>query len=172
MLGSSTLNKRWVLAYRYADLEQDRPRSRFTLDYNVNPRLMLGLEYNSAVGELAFRGTYVLMAETERQPQAHLGTSSDRIGTPEGYQQYSITFAKAIPETPLAPYFSITYSEFDEQLVFPFGTTVELSPSWGLTAMNDGRKTHALVTYRAEDFYVQAGWIWLERWSLTFGFGF
>jgi hypothetical protein len=172
MLGSSTLNKRWVIAYRYADVEQDRPRSRLTLDYNVTPALTLGLEWNTAVGEVVFRGTYLLQAESDRHPQIHLGTSSDRIGTPEGYQQYSITFAKAIAGTPVSPYVSITYSGFEERLVYPFGASIQLADRWSLTAMNDGRRSHALLTFSDKDFYIQAGWIWFERWSLTLGFGF
>lgn len=133
---------------------------------------MLGLEYNSQVGEIAFRGTYVAVRETEDVPQVHFGTSSDRIGTPEGYQQYSVTFAKAIPGAPLSPYVSVTYSEFDEQLVFPFGLNYQLDDNWSLLGMHDGRKSHLLLNYGAEEYYVQVGWIWFERASVTVGFGF
>lgn len=133
---------------------------------------MLGFEYNSAVGEIAYRGTYIALHETESMLQVHFGTSSDRIGTPEGYQQYSVTFAKAIPGTLVSPYASITYSEFDEQLVFPFGFNTQRTGRWGLLGMHDGRKSHLLLNYAGADFYVQVGWIWFERASVTVGFGF
>lgn len=124
------------------------------------------------VGEVGFRATYVALRETEALPQVHFGTSSDRIGTPKGKQQYSVTFAKALPGTPASPYVSITYSEFDKQLVFPFGMNIQVDRNWSLLGMHDGRKSHLLLNYGAEDFYVQLGWIWFRRASVTVGFGF
>lgn len=153
-------------------MEQERPRSRLTVDYNVTPLLTLGLEYNFLVEELGFRGSYVLQRETEKLPQVHFNTSSDRIGTPEGYQQYSLTFAKALPGTPISPYVSVTYSGFDDQLVFPFGVNLQLGEQWSLLGMNDGRKSHLLLNFNTEEYYVQVGWIWFERASITVGFGF
>jgi len=153
-------------------LEQKRPRSRLTIDYNVNPLLTLGLEYNTEVGEIGFRGTYVAVRESEDTSQVHFGTSSDRIGTPKGFQQYSVNFAKAIPGTQLSPYASVTYSEFDKQLVFPFGINYQLDENWSLLGMHDGRKSHLLLNYSAEEYYVQLMYIWFRRAGVTVGFGF
>jgi hypothetical protein len=161
-----------VIAYRFADTPQDRPRHRLTVDYMPIPRLQVGLEYNLAVRELGFRGTYVLQPETERLPMVHFNTSSDRIGTPPGHQLYSVNFSKAIPGTALAPYASITYSEFERGLVYPFGLNWQIQPEWGLMAMNDGRKSHLLLTYSQPEYFVQLGWIWLKHPSVTVGFGF
>lgn len=173
MLGSGSLSdKKWVVAYRYADTPQERPRHRFTLDYNVNPRVQVGFEYNFVVEEFGLRATWVLNRETEREPMIHLNTSSDRIGTPPGYQQVSLTFAKAIPNTPLAPYVSLTYSGFDKKLLLPFGINVQLAANWSLLGLNDGRKSHILLTYSRENYYLQAGYIWLKRPSFTIGWGF
>ena len=102
----------------------------------------------------------------------HFNTSSDRIGTPEGNQQYSITVTKSVPETNLAPYGSITYSEFADGLLFPLGINWQPDPSWGLMLLNDGRRSHALMTYSQRDYYVQLGWIWFERVGVTIGWGF
>lgn len=102
----------------------------------------------------------------------HLNTSSDRIGTPKGYEQVSLTFAKGIGGTALAPYLSVTYSEFERGFVFPFGINYQINPSWSVLGMNDGRKSHLMLNYAAKDYYVQLGWIWLRHPSITIGWGF
>ncbi len=160
------------MAYRYADTEEERPRHRFTLDYNVTPNFQPGLEYNFAVQELGLRATWTVQGETPSSPVVFFNTSSDRIGTPEGYQLVSVNFGKAIPGTLLAPYVSVTYSGFEKGFVFPFGVNAQLSPQWSATAMNDGRKSHLLMTYSQQDYFLQAGWIWLERPAVTIGWGF
>lgn len=172
MLGSGNLNTQWVLAYRYADVPQRRPRSRFTADYNVSSRLQIGFEYNFLVEEIGFRGSWIASEETDTLPQVHFGTSSDRIGTPEGFQQYSVTFAKSIPETKLAPYLSVTYSEFDRGLVFPFGANYQIDSKWSVIGMYDGHRSHILLNYAGERWYAQLGWIWLKHPSITIGWGF
>lgn len=161
-----------MIAYRFADTPQDRPRHRLTVDYQLTPNFQPGLEYNLAVGEIGFRATWILQTESERRPMIHVNTSSDRIGTPEGYQQASVTFGKAIPGTKLAPYVSITYSGFEKRFVCPFGASYQLTPEWGAILMNDGRKSHLLVSYSQRHFYIQAGWIWFKHPALTIGWGF
>jgi hypothetical protein len=142
------------------------------VDYNVSDRLQLGIEYNPAVGEVGPRATYVLLQETDRQPMIHLNTSSDRIGTPPGYQLASINFSKTIPGTRIAPYASVTYSGYEKGLVFPFGVNWQITPTIGVLGMNDGRKSHLLLTYSQQSYFVQLGWIWLKHPSITIGFGF
>jgi hypothetical protein len=134
--------------------------------------LQLGFEYNPSVGEYGFRGTWVAVHETEKTPMIHINTSSDRIGTPAGHQQASITVAKSIPNSLFAPYVSLTYSGFEKKLIFPFGVNCKLHENWNLIAMNDGRKSHLLLTFSQKDFYLQAGWIWFKHPMLTMGWGF
>ena len=166
------MNKKTVIAYRWADTEQDRPRHRLTLDYNVTPDFQPGLEYNFAVQELGIRATWTVQRETESRPVIFFNTSSDRIGTPEGYQLVSVNFGKEIPGTEVSPYVTVAYSGFEKGLVYPFGASAHLAEQWTVTAMNDGRKSHLLLTFAAEEYYVQAGWIWLKRPALTIGWGF
>ncbi len=161
-----------MAAYRFADTVEKRPRHRFTLDFQLTPNFQPGLEYNAEVGEVGIRATWLLQRESETRPQIHANTSSDRIGTPEGYQQYSVTFAKSLHGSPLAGYVSLTYSEFDRGLVVPFGVSWQLSPEWSALALNDGRRSHLLVTRSSESWYVQAAWIWFERFGFTVGWGF
>jgi hypothetical protein len=110
--------------------------------------------------------------ETGTRPVIFFNTSSDRIGTPEGYQLASINFGKTIRGTTISPYLSITYSGYEKGLVFPFGASYSFSPLWTVTAMNDGRRSHLLLTYAQSTHFIQAGWIWFERPSFTIGWSF
>ena len=38
--------------------------------------------------------------------------------------------------------------------------------------MHDGQRSHALLNYSTREYYVQLGWIWLKRPSITIGWGF
>ena len=102
----------------------------------------------------------------------NLGTSSDRIGTPEGPHAYYVTVAKGFPKYGLGPYFSVNYSEFDQRVNFPFGVNFQVSPSVTALFMNDGRKSHLLATYSQETWSVSAMWIWLKRPGISVSFGF
>jgi hypothetical protein len=157
---------------RYVDIPVDRARWRYTVDYQATPDLQVGLEYNPLVEEVGFRGTWILMRETDTRPLIHANTSSDRIGTPKGHQLYAVTAAKTIPGTKLSPYVSFAYSEFERGLIIPFGVNWQPHPQWSLIAMNDGRRPHLLLTHSRERFFVQVAYIWLERPGITVGFGF
>lgn len=101
-----------------------------------------------------------------------LGTSSDRIGTPAGPHAYYVTFAKSLTELKLGTYVSVNYSEFDQRLNFPFGASCQLFPGVTTLFMNDGRKSHLLLTYSQQDWSVSAMWIWLKRPGISISFGF
>lgn len=161
-----------MVAYRFADIPAERARYRFTADYNVNDRFQVGIEYNPLVGEIGPRSSWILQHENEQRPMFHLNLSSDRIGTPKGYEQVSLTVAKGITGTPFAPYASITYSGFEKRLVFPFGMNYQINSNWSLLGMHDGRKSHLMLNYSTKDYYVQLGWIWLKHPSITIGWGF
>lgn len=101
-----------------------------------------------------------------------LGTSSDRIGTPKGPHAYYATFAKTLPNLPVAPYVSLNYSEHDRQFNFPFGVNVQLAPQWSTMFMNDGRKSHALLTYRQEHVSVSLVWVWFKHPGVSVSLAF
>lgn len=173
MLGASNPQTRWTFAFRFVDTDQKRPRWRLTLDYRINPRLLVGVEYNPAVKEFnPLRLTYDLTQETARTTLISLGTSSDRIGSPKGTQMYYLTVAKTLPKTRLAPYVSLAYSEWEDGFNFPFGLYWHLHPRWNLLAMNDGRKSHLLLTHRWRNGWVTVGWFWLKTFGVSVGWGF
>ncbi|HVL39357.1 MAG TPA: hypothetical protein VM328_08215 [Fimbriimonadaceae bacterium] len=157
---------------RYVDLDVDRARWRFTLSRRLNPRLSLGAEVNPEVGEVGPLLNWVVQQETAERPLITMGTSSDRIGTPRGYHSAYITVARSLPELRIAPYLSVSYSGYEKGLVFPFGCNVSLARNWDLMAMNDGRRSHLLLTYKGASFSVTLMSVWLQRFGIGVSWGF
>ena len=157
---------------RYVDTELERPRWRATLNRRVLPTLQLGIEYNPVAGEVGPLATWFLLTETERRPALFLGTSSDRIGSPEGTQAYYLTAAKYLPFARTSPYVSLNYSEWDDALNVPFGANVELGGGFSLQPMYDGHRTHLLGSYATERASVTLLWAWLERAGAAISIGF
>ncbi len=157
---------------RYADTPEKRPRWRINTAYRVTTRLQVGLEFNLAVGEVTPTANWTLSPQTVRWPLVNLGTSSDRIGTPEGKQAYYLTFAKGVSALRSAPYFSINYSETDKKFNFPFGVNVSLAPHWDFLPLYDGNRTHLLLTYKERDWNVSLIAIYLRRPGVSVGFAF
>lgn len=154
------------------DTDIPRPRWRFNVGYRLTPRLQVGLEYNPVVGEALFAGNWIAHVETDRMPMINFGTSSDRIGTPEGNRAYFVTFAKSLPRLRAAPYVSVSYSEYEKALLFPFGVNVALSREFDLLPMYDGRHSHLLLTYKQSSYSVTLMWAWLKRPGISVSFGF
>ena len=95
------------------------------MHYRVHPKLQIGLEINPAAEEIGPLLNWFLLTETERRPALFFGTSSDRIGSPEGEQSYFLTAAKHHPTWPVSGYVSLNYSEWDDGFNVPFGVEVE-----------------------------------------------
>ena len=150
----------------------DRARWRATGNYRVHPRLQVGLEWNIAVNEVGPLATLFVLEETHTRPALFLGTSSDRIGSPEGTQSYYATIAKHIPKTRLAPYASVNYSEWDEQINFPFGANLTLTEGVSLMPMYDGERSHLLLTYARETAAISLIAVWYEQIGIAISGGF
>lgn len=82
-----------------------------------------------------------------------------------------MTFAKTLPGGSAAPYAGVSYSEFEDRLVFPFGLNVALAPQWDALAMHDGRNTHLLLTYKMETMNLTAMLIRFRSLGISVGFG-
>lgn len=154
------------------DTPLDRPRWRSTLNWRALDRLSIGVEYNPVAEEVGPLATLFLLAESARSPTLFLGTSSDRIGSPAHTQAYYATAAKRLGALPVAPYVSLSYSEWEERLVFPFGANVDLGHGFSVQPMNDGRRPHLLASWSAERVSVTALWAWLERAGAAVSIGF
>lgn len=126
------------------------------------------------VSEILPNLNWIAHPETANIPLISFGTSSDRIFTPEGNQAYYVTFAKGIPNSPVAPYISIAYSDFEKGFTIPFGCNIGLGPTVDLLYMNDGKKSHALLTFKTISTNYTLMLIDLEkpRVGISIGFGF
>ncbi len=138
----------------------------------MTPRLQVGLEFNPVVGEVVPTANWILSKETPRSPLLALGTSSDRIGTPEGRQAYYLTVAKGLPRYRIAPYFSVNYSEADRAINYPFGVNIALGPQWDLLPMNDGRRSHLILTYKQKCYNVSLIAVYLRHFGMSVGYSF
>ena len=154
------------------DTELDRPQWRFTTNYRLLTRFQLGVEFNPGVGEVSPLATAFLMTETETRPALFLGTSSDRIGSPEGEQAYYATAGKYLPWFRSSVNATLNYSEWDEGFNVPFGAGVEIG--WGFVGryMNDGNRSHVLLDYFAGQVGISLMYVWLDRVGVAVHGGF
>ncbi|MGH7724794.1 MAG: hypothetical protein ACREOU_05135 [Candidatus Eiseniibacteriota bacterium] len=160
------------MSLRYVNTELERPRWRATANYRVIPTLQLGVEFNVAAAEVNPLATWFVLTETERRPAVFLGTSSDRIGSPEGTQAYYATAAKYLPFARTSAYVSLNYSEWDAGWNVPFGATVELGRGFAIQPMYDGERTHLLATYSTHRYSATLIWAWLDTAGAAVSVGF
>jgi hypothetical protein len=154
------------------NFDRERARYRLTVFYRFTPRFQAGVEYNVAAKEVAPITNWVLSPETAKFPMVNFNVSSDRLGTPKGPMGYGLTFAKGLKDLKMAPYVTLRYSEYEHGFNFPFGVNMQLAPNWSLMPMNDGRKSHLLLTYQKPDFSVSLMMIWLKYPGLSVSWGF
>lgn len=147
-----------------------RPRWRFNGSYRLTPRLQVGAEYNAAAGEWTPTANWIALAETERAPMLSFGTSSDRIFSPPHTQAYYATVAKGYGK--FGPYVGVSYSEWEDRLLFPFGANIALSDRWDLLPMHDGRNTHLLLTHKFERMNVSLLVVKMRYPGVSIGFSF
>lgn len=122
--------------------------------------------------ELVPTANWVITRESARSPLTVLGTSSDRIGSDPGAQAYFLTFAKGIRSLRIAPYVSVNYSETDRGINFPFGVNIGLARNWDLLPMNDGRRTHLLLTYKQKNWNISLMAVYMRHPGVSVGFAF
>ena len=147
--GTAFDDTKWELSHRYLNDQIPRATHRTVLTYQVRPDLKAGLEWNAEAGELGIVANWRAIGETERRPAVIFGTSSDRIGTPDG-QAYFVTVSKSLHHSlgwPVAPYVGVSYSEHEKGLLYPFGVNVALGERWSAMLLNDGVHTHLSATY-------------------------
>ena len=154
------------------DTELERPRWRFTGNYRLHPRFQAGIEFNAVVAEVSPLATAFLLTETERRPAVFLGTSSDRIGSPEGMQAYYATTSKSFHALHGSVNATLNYSEWDDRINFPFGAAVEIGGGLLARYMYDGNRSHLLMDYYFGPVGVSAMYVWLEQFGVAFHGGF
>ena len=144
----NTDDERWTFGVRLIANQIDRARWRNTLTYRFHPRLTAGVEYNPLAGKVSPLVNVVALTETERRPALIFGTSSDRIGTPDG-QSFYATLSKNLPETglPIAPYVGLAYGTHEDRLRAIGGLNIFFGERWSTTFVFDGVRVHPLLNY-------------------------
>lgn len=162
----------WTFSGRYVDTDVERARWRYTANYRVLKSLQLGVEFNAVVEEINLLATWFPITETERRPAILLGTSSDRIGSPEDTQAYYATASKHLSESGTSAYISLNYSEWDDGINVPFGAGQEIGRGFAARYMYDGNRSHALLDYTRDNVGVSFLWVWLEKFGVALHGGF
>lgn len=150
----------------------DRARWRSTLNYRLHPRIQVGVEFNPEVDELNPLLTVFLLTETARRPALFVGTSSDRIGSPEGTQSYYLTASKRFGTSRLSAYASLNYSEWDRGLNVPFGLEVALNERFSVRPMYDGERPHLMFNYLRDRWSLSLLAVDLDQIGVSFAWGF
>ncbi len=132
------------------------------------------MEYNPRVDEVGPLASLVAVKETESRPALILGTSSDRIGTPDG-QAYFATLSKdleSVTGLPLAPYAGVSYGTFDDRLRGVGGLRVRFTEALASTVIWDGEEAHPTVDYRVGRHVFTFLWVALEDVGVAYSFVF
>lgn len=159
MRGSSNIAPfLWTYGVRFIPGEIDRARWRNTLVHRLHPDLQVGVEYNPLADDLNPLVNWRAVRETTKRPTLILGSSSDRIGTPEGLAYY-VMAAKALhigKGRPVSPYLGLLWSEHDDRLLFPAGASIPIGPGAALLPTYDGHAFHLMASY-TWDWYSVTG---------------
>ena len=144
---------RWVFGMRVIPEAAPRASVRTTLTYRLHPRLTAGIEVNpradKASGRVSPLINWLALPETERRPALILGTSSDRIGTPDG-QSFYATFSKNLKsETrlPIAPYVGVSYGTYERRWLPLAGLNTYFTEKFSSLVVYDGVRVHPMLNY-------------------------
>ena len=169
--GTASDNAKWELSHRYLTGQIDRATHRTIVMHQLRPSLKLGLEWNPRADEIGFVANWRALPESRRWPAVIFGTSSDRIGTPKG-QSYYVTLSKSLHDEiglPVAPYAGVSYSTFENRVLYPFGVNVAIGPHWSAMVLNDGVHTHLSATYAWSRFAATVLAVERKDVGITFG---
>lgn len=169
--GTAIDNAKWEVSHRYVSGQIARATHRTIVMHQLRPDLKFGIEWNARADETGFVANWRALAESRRRPALIFGTSSDRIGTPEG-QSYYATLSKSLHHDiglPLAPYVSVSYSGYENRFVVPFGVNAAFGDRWSAMLMNDGVHTHLAATYSWSRFALTLLAVERKHAGLTIG---
>ncbi len=144
---------RWTYGIRVIPSAVPRAQIRNTLTYRFHPRLTAGVEFNPRADGAGAKVNPLLnllvLTETRNRPALIIGTSSDRIGTPEGQSFYATLSKNLKRETglPIAPYAGIAYSTYEDRLLGVGGLNVFFTERLSSLVIFDGVRVHPLLNY-------------------------
>jgi hypothetical protein len=150
----------------------ERARWRNNLAYSLTDKITIGIEYNPLADDVNPTANWRLIDETSSRPAVMIGTSSDRIGTPDGTAFY-LTVSKSLKNwigIPVAPYAGVSYSTFDDEAYFIAGANVRLTDKLGFMGTYDGVNTHGALNYTVGRHTFSALAIHLDGWHFGGGY--
>ena len=144
------------------------------MTYRIVPRFSLGIEYNPLADEVVPLANVVAVTERVYRPAVIFGTSSDRIGTPDG-QAYFATVSKDLESVSgwkLAPYIGVAYGTFDDELRGIGGIRWRLPRDFTVGGIYDGDELHLVGEYRFRKHVFSVLWIALEKLGVAYSIAF
>lgn len=154
MSGAANQNQdRWAYGIRVIPGAVPRAQIRNTLTYRFHPRFTAGIEVNPRAEKNSAKinpiANLLVLTETARRPALIVGTSSDRIGTPDGQSFYATLSKnlKAATGLPIAPYAGVAYSMHDERFRPVGGLNVYFTENFSSLVIFDGVRVHPLLNY-------------------------
>ena len=117
--------------------------------YGLHPRVDVGVEYNPQAAQASPLANVRLVNETRTRPAIILGTSSDRIGTPEGQSFYGTLSKDLRPQIglPVAPYIGIAYGTYEDKARLIAGANISLGHGFSSLLIFDGVHFHPTLSY-------------------------
>lgn len=129
----------------------DRAETRIVGAWRATRRLSLALEWNPGEDELLPNFNFAPSLPGEHVPGVGMvvGTSSDRIGTPEGRAWFAS--ASLNPhgwgwDVPLSGYLGAAYGTFADDLRAIGGLTWSVTDSLSLGVQHDGEQVHGVLS--------------------------
>ena len=157
-VGESVTEYRWLFSFRWIDdIDAERARQRFTLNYRFTDRFQAGLELNPLADDYGPLANLIVLTETEKRPALMVGTSSDRIGTESG-QAYFGTLSKSLEPLvglPASPYVGVSFADKHDDWEFIAGLNYRLlEQRLSVTHLWDGENLHTTldVPWRNHNF--------------------
>jgi hypothetical protein len=141
--------QRFTFGVRYIPDQIDRAELRTTLTYRVIPRVTLGVEYNPLASDVSPLANWLAVSEKKYRPALMFGTSSDRIGTPDG-QSYYATLSKNLEpwiKLPIAPYVGAAYGTYKDELRPIAGANITFSEHVSSLVIYDGERVHPTLSW-------------------------
>jgi hypothetical protein len=141
--------QRFTFSVRAIANQIPRASVRTTLTYRFHPRFSAGVEYNPRASKASPLANFLAVTETLRRPALIMGTSSDRIGTPEG-QSFYATFSKSLKretKLPIAPYVGVAYGTYQHRFRPIGGLNIGFTESFSALAIFDGVHVHPVLNY-------------------------
>lgn len=137
-------------------------------------RLQVGIEYNPLADDVHPLANLNVLNETRNRPAVILGTSSDRIGTPDG-QSFYLTVSKSLErwiKLPVAPYVGAAHSTHDDKTRAIGGLSIRFPKQVSSLVIFDGVHVHPTLSYSYREHVVSFILVKGRQAGISYSFAF